>query len=76
MGLRVTIETRLKWTDFQDIHFNPAEESYKQKENSETSFITVASNHPKTIIKQLPVVIKEQYSQVEQTHNRITNQNR
>ena len=53
MGLRVTIKTRLKWTDFQDIHFNPAEESYKQKENSETSFITVASNHPKTIIKQL-----------------------
>ena len=57
---------------FLDKHFNLAEESYKpyRKENSETSYINVASNHPKTIIKQLPQEIGNRISKLSSSEDR------
>ena len=52
----MTIETNLLCTYFLDIHFNLKEETYKPYR---PSYINIESNHPHSIIKQLPKKIVE-----------------
>ena len=54
-GLKITIETNLKITDFLDVTLNLKNEKYYpfRKPNN----INAPSNHPKSIIKEIPNMI-------------------
>ena len=58
-GLRVTVLTLLKQTDFLDVTFDLASGKYWpfRKPNSDPLYINAKSNHPPTIIKHLPAAI-------------------
>ena len=54
--LKVTIQCNLKIVDYLDATFNLTDSSYRQfnKTNNEISYMHKQSNHPPSIIKQLP----------------------
>ena len=56
LKLDITIETNLRHVDFLDVTFNLAEETFEpyRKPNSTTLFVNAKSNHPPTVLKQLP----------------------
>ena len=60
-GLSITIETNLIETDFLDVTFNLATKKYFpiRKTNNTLLYINAFSNHPSTIIKQLPKMINK-----------------
>ena len=60
-GLIITIETNLAKTDFLDVTFNLVTGKYLPycKPNSEPLYISAKSNHPPTIIKDLPKIINK-----------------
>ena len=63
-GLSITIETNLIETDFLDVTFNLATKKYSpfRKANNTPLYINAFSNHPPTIIKQLPKMISKRIS--------------
>ena len=56
LKLEVTVDPGLRHVDFLDVTFNLAEETFEpfRKPNSSTIFVNAKSNHPPTVIKQLP----------------------
>ena len=65
-GLRVTLETSLKQTDFLDVTFDLPSGSFwpYRKPNNTPLYINSQSNHPPTIIKQLPNAISSRLSSI------------
>ena len=65
-GLSITIETNLIKTDFLDVTFNRATKKYFpfQKANNTPLHINAFSNHPPTIISQLPKIINKRISRL------------
>ena len=63
-GLKLTVETLLTKTDFLDVHFDLQKEIYKpfKKTNQETKYVSIKSNHPQIILKQLPKMIYHRLS--------------
>ena len=63
-GLSITIKTNLIKTDFLDVTFSLATKKYFpfQKANNTPLYINTFSNHPPTIIKQLPKMINKRIS--------------
>ena len=63
-GLPITIETNFTKTDFLDVSFNLATKKYFpfRKANNTPLYINAFSNHPPTIIKQLPKRINKRIS--------------
>ena len=63
-GLSITISTGLKQVDFLDVTLDLQKENYKpfMKPNANPSYIHVNSNHPPTIIKQIPEIINKRLS--------------
>ena len=63
-GLNITIETNLAETDFLDVTLNLVTGKYLpyRKPNSDPLYINVKSNHPPTIIKDLPKMINKRLS--------------
>ena len=63
-GLSITIKTNLIETDFLDVTFNLATKKYFPfwKANNTPLYINTFSNHPPTIIKQLPKIINKKIS--------------
>ena len=63
-GLSITIVTNLIQTDFLYVTFNLATKKYFpfRKAINTPPYINTFSNHPPTIIKQLPKMIKERIS--------------
>ena len=63
-GLSIQIKCNLKSVDFLDITFNLKDESYKpfNKPNNEPLYINTESNHPPTIIKQIPESVSKRLS--------------
>ena len=63
-GISITIETNLIETDFLDVTFNLATKEYFpfRKANNTPLYINAFSNHPPTIIKQLPKMINKRIS--------------
>ena len=63
-SLKITVEINLKCTDFLDVTFDLRKNIFYpfRKPNDEPLFINVKSNHPPTIIKQLPKMISERVS--------------
>ena len=63
-GLLITIETKLIETDSSDVTFSLATKKYFpfRKANNTPLYINAFSNHPPTIIKQLPEMINRRIS--------------
>ena len=64
--LKITVETNLHETDFLDIRMNlkTCEHKPYRKENSTPLYINVGSNHPNTIIKQIPTMVERRLSEL------------
>ena len=65
-GLSLTIEINLIETDFLDVTFNLSAGKYFpfRKVNNKPLYITAKSNHPHTIIKELPKIINKRLSEL------------
>ena len=63
-GLSIAFETNLIETDFLDVTFNLATKKYFpfRKANYTPLYINAFSNHPPTVIKQLPKMINKKIS--------------
>ena len=64
--MSITIKTILKVADFLDIHFEIVQDIYQpyKKPNDEPLYINKNSNHPSTVIKQIPKAISKQMSDI------------
>ena len=58
--LRITIQCNLKIVDYLDVTFNLTDSSDRpfNKTNNEINYIEKKSNHPPSIIKQLPLSVE------------------
>ena len=65
-GLKITVEINHQTVNFLDITFNLIVGSYRpfRKPNNEPLYISSYSNHPPSIIRQLPVSINERISRL------------
>ena len=65
-GLSITIDTNLIETDFLDVTFNLATGKFFpfRKPNNVPLYINTKSNHPSTIIKDLPKIINKRLSEL------------
>ena len=63
-GLKITLDCNLTQVDFLDVTFNLHSEKYwpYRKPNNEPLYIHTESNHPPSIIKQLPAMIEARVS--------------
>ena len=63
-GLSLEIECNLKIVNYLDITLNLNNSTYKpyRRPNNETLYIHAKSNHPKNILKQLPISIEKRLS--------------
>ena len=59
IGFKVEIKTNLKQVDFLDVTFNLNNSTYQpyKKEDNQLLYINTSSNHPPSIIKQIPTSI-------------------
>ena len=66
IDLKITISTNLSIVNFLDFTLNLKSEKYYpfKKENSELLYINVDSNHPPTIVKQIPTMIEKRLSEL------------
>ena len=64
LGLKTTIEANLKTVNFLDVTLDLGNESYKpyRKPNDNLLYIIASSNHPPSILKQLPKNISKRVS--------------
>ena len=65
-GLEITIMTGLKSVDFLDVTFNLTSETYKpyKKPNNELLYVNKQSNHPSTVLSQIPNSVNERLNNI------------
>ena len=65
-GLKITIKGNLKIVNFLDMTFNLHKNTYKpyRKPDNQSVYINVNSNHPPTIIRELPKSIGKRLSEL------------
>ena len=65
-GLSITAECNLKITDFLDVTFDLRNGKYYpyKKDNNQLLYIHKQSNHPKSIIKQIPSMVSKRISDI------------
>ena len=65
-GLKLIIKCNLKIVDFLDVTLNLTDSTYKpyHKPNDEICYIHKESDHPPSIMKQLPISIKTRLSKL------------
>ena len=65
-GLSITVKTNIKTADFLDIHFDLVKEIYQpyKKPNDDPLYINIKSNHPPSILQQLPKSISKRISEI------------
>ena len=63
-GFKIEIKTNLKEVDFLDVTFDLRKETYQpyKKENDKLFYINTSSNHPTSIIKQIPTSVSHRLS--------------
>ena len=63
-GLEIVIQCNLKVTNFLDVTLNLTDGTYKpyRKPDDETNYVHVESDHPPTILKQLPIAVEKRIS--------------
>ena len=68
-GLKITVETNTSTTNFLDITLDLISNKFYpyKKPNDTPMYINVSSNHPQTIIKQLPKMINRRISDLSST---------
>ena len=66
LNLRITIEVNIKITNFLDITLNLTKGSYQpfSKTNNKLLYVDKRSNHPPTILKQIPVSVNKRISNI------------
>ena len=66
LGLKITIETKLTVVDFLDVTLNLHDETHApyRKPNDEPLYINVNSNHPKSVIKQVPMSVESRLNAI------------
>ena len=64
--LKIIIQCNLKVVDYLDVTFNFTDSSYRpfNKTNNEINYIHKQSNHPPSIIKQLPLSVERRLSKL------------
>ena len=64
--LKISIQCNLKIVDYLDVTFNLTDSSYRpfNKTNNEINYIHKQSNHPPSIIKQLPLSVERRLSKL------------
>ena len=64
IGLNFVIEGPMKRTDFLDIAFDMQNGTYApfRKKNNEVKYVHTESNHPKTILRQIPKMVSKRLS--------------
>ena len=64
--MKTTIQYNLKIVDYLDVTFNLTDSSYRpfNKTNNEINYIHKQSNHPPSIIKQLPLSVERRLSKL------------
>ena len=69
--LSITIDTNLESTNFLDITVDLESEKFKpyRKPNNQPLHAHTESNHPPTVIKQLPISIKKRLSEISSTED-------
>lgn len=69
--LKVTIELNLKSTDFLDIYLNLTDGSYKpyKKPNQEISYVHLKSNHPPSIVNNIPKMVQKRISNLSKSQD-------
>ena len=69
--LKITAEICHHTVNFLDLTFNLHEQSYKpyRKPNNDPPFISSHSNHPPSIIKQIPLSVNKRISQLSSDQN-------
>ena len=62
--LKITIEVNLKCCDFLDVHLDLPTGTYRpyHKPNSNPVYVNVGSNHPKSVINNIPLGVDERLS--------------
>ena len=67
--MSITIQCNLKTVDFLDVTFDLDNNVYKpfRKENSKPTYINKHSNHPPSILKQLPKSLEKRISETSST---------
>ena len=65
-GLRITCETNVTVVDYLDVVLNLEDGSYKPfiKPNASTKYVSVNSNHPPSIIHNIPLAVSKRLSYV------------
>ena len=64
--LKINIQCNLKIVDYLDVTFNLTDSSYRpfNKTNNEINYIHKQSNHPPSIIRQLPLSVERRLSKL------------
>ena len=62
----ITVECNLQITDFLDVTFDLRTDKYYpyRKDNNQLLYINKQSNHPPTIIKQIPSMVRKKISDI------------
>ena len=70
-GLEITIQCNMKIVNYLDVTLNLENSTYRpyQKENNEITYIHKESNHPPSIIKQLPIFLESRLSTLSSNEN-------
>ena len=65
-GLLITVKINIKTADFLEIHFDLVKEIYQpyRKPNDDHLYINIKSNHPPSILQQLPKSISKRISEI------------
>ena len=73
-GLHVIIEYNMKIVNYLDVTFNLNDSTYRlyQKPDNIIQYIHVESNHPPSIIQQIPKTIEKRFSQLSSNEDRFT----
>ena len=73
--MKITIQCDLKIVDYLDVTFNLTDSSYRpfNKTNNEINYIHKQSNHPPSIIKQLPLSVERRLSKLSSNEKIFSN---
>ena len=65
-GFKLEIQCNMKQVDYLDVTFNLTNGTYKpfKKPNNSNFYINVKSNHPRSIIEQIPATIEKRISEL------------
>ena len=74
-NLKITVEKEKEHVDFLDVTLNLTEEDYKpyKKPNDRPLYVNTMSNHPPTVIRQIPAGINSRLSAISSKEEHFDN---